>query len=114
MVVNILAVLLAFLSAYLGFWAVSYNVPLWWLGSIVVFVVALGLLLRKHWAQYAWYILTLLAVTAWLGSIGRVAITGWPYSSAMSTVLSLLPGALLLLVCIGGSHFVARRYHRPS
>ncbi len=110
MTVNILAALLSLLAAYLGFWAVAYNAPLWWLGSAFGFIIAAGLLLRKPWARGAWYILAFVAVAYWLFLIARMLISGWPDTSVLTAALSLLPGALLLLTCIAGSYVVNKHY----
>jgi hypothetical protein len=110
MFVNLLALLLFLLAAYLGWWAVSFGAPLWWLGSVVALVAAIGLFRRKRWAQFMWHAIAFFVSLSWLVSIIRVAVAGWPYPSFAASVISLLPGVLLLFVCGCGSFVVARRY----
>ena len=112
MVIKLLAVFLLIVSAYLGWWAVSSAAWLWLFPSVVAFVGAIGLFLRKRWAQYFWYGIALVACVWWVVSVLQVAISGWPQQSIASSIISLLPGLLLLTVCIGGSFAIAKHYRR--
>ena len=112
MVIKLLAVFLLIVSAYLGWWTVSSAAWLWLFPSVVAFVGAIGLFLRKRWAQYFWYGIALVACVWWVVSVLQVAISGWPQQSIASSIISLLPGLLLLTVCIGGSFAIAKHYRR--
>src|SRR5450755_3543243 len=114
MVLNLLAGTLLLLAAYIGWWVVSFNATWWWLASMAALVVAFGLFLRKRWAGVAWHSLAALASIAWLTSIARVALAGWPYPDATSSAVALVPGLLLLMLCGGGSVLVARNFRRPE
>jgi uncharacterized membrane protein YjjP (DUF1212 family) len=114
MAVNLLAVLLVLFAAYIGWWAVSFSAPLWWLASGVAFVAAMGLLRRKRLAQFAWHVIAFIVSIAWVVSVVRVALAGWPHSKIWSSIISLVPGMLLLLVCGCGSYVVAQKYQRAK
>lgn len=114
MVIKLLATFLLIVSAYLGWWAVSSTAGLWLFPALVALVGAIGLYLRKRWAQYFWYGIALIACVWWVVSVLQVAISGWPQQTTVSSIISLLPGLLLLTVCIGGSFDIAKRYRRAS
>lgn len=110
MVIKLLATFLLIVSAYFGWWAVSSTAWLWLFPALVALVGAIGLYLRKRWAQYFWYGIALIACVWWVVSVLQVVISGWPQQTIVSSIISLLPGLLLLTVCIGGSFDIAKRY----
>ena len=110
MTIKLLAGFLLVVSAYLSWWAVSAASFLWLLPSAALFVAAIGLFLRKHWAQYLWHVMALVVSLSWVVSVVHIALSGWPHESALASVISLVPGLLLLIVCVGGSVVVAKHY----
>lgn len=114
MVIRLLAAFLLIVSAYSGWWAVSSAAWLWLFPSVIALVGAIGLFLRKRWAQYFWYGIAFVACVWWVVSVLQVAISGWPQQTIASSIISLLPGLLLLTVCIGGSFAIAKHYRRES
>jgi len=110
MVLNLVALVLSGFAVYLGWWAVAFAAPLWWLASAVTGIAAYGLFRRAGWAQFAWHTIALLVSLAWVASVVHTAMVGWPYASVASSVISLVPGLLLLVVCEAGSLVVARYY----
>ena len=86
----------------------------WILLSIVALIGTIGLYLHQRWAQYFWHGIALVACVWWVASVLQVAISGWPHQSIVSSLVSLLPGLLLLTVCIGGSFVIAKHYRRAS
>ena len=110
MTIKLLASFLLVVSAYVGWWAVSSASFLWLLPAVVTLIAGVGLSLRKRWSQYLWHALALVASLSWVASVVRVALSGWPYESALATVISLIPGLLLVTVCAGGSLVVAQHF----
>ena len=112
MTVKILAAFLLLVSGYLAWWAVSYAQLLWLLPAALSLAAGVGLFLRKPWSQFLWFAIALSATVFWLVSVTRVALSGWPYPDMLGSIISLIPGALLLALCIGGS--VAVHKYFPS
>jgi len=110
MIIKLLSAFLLVASAYVGWWAVSSASFLWLLPAVLLLVVAFGLFLRKRWSQYLWYLIALAVSVSWVVSVVRVARSGWPYDNALSSVISLVPGLLLIAVCAGGSAVVANHF----
>jgi len=67
---------------------------------IACFAAASGLILSKSWSQYLVYILSIATAGGWLYVVIYMAIDDWPYSGAKDTFIALLPGILLVSVCI--------------
>jgi len=82
--------------------------------GIIALLTAGGLLLLKAWAQYLAYVFAAGLSLTWVFGVWRIALQGWPYSDVLRTVLSLVPGTLLLLICAGGSYVVHRQYRRQE
>ena len=110
MAITLLASFLLVVSAYVGWWAVSAASFLWLFPAVVTLIAGVGLFLRKRWSQYLWHALALVISVSWVVSIVRVALSGWPYDSALATVISLVPGLLIVAVCAGGSLVVAKHF----
>jgi hypothetical protein len=51
-------------------------------------------------------------IASWLLVVAWVAISGWPYSDVTSSVISLIPGLLLVLLWVGASLYVARHFRQ--
>ena len=114
MVSKLLGSFLLIVSAYLGWWAVSSTAWLWLLPALVAFLCAIGLFMQKRWAQYLWHVIALVSCAWWLVSVVLVAVSGWPHATTLDSVISLLPGLMLLAVCIGGSVAIARHNRGAS
>jgi hypothetical protein len=110
MTIRLLAAFLLVVSAYLGWWSVSTASLFWFLPATVSLIAAVGLFLSKRWSQYVWHVGALVASLSWVVSIVRVALSGWPYHSTLSSIISLIPGLLLVAVCAGGSAVVANHF----
>jgi hypothetical protein len=108
MIVKALSIVLLLTACYLCWWAVHYAQPLWYVAALVLMFCGTGLLLKRTWASYLWYAIGAAVSTVWLMTIVRLALNGWPVAERTVTVISLIPGALLLLVCAGGSLAVRR------
>ena len=110
MIVKVLAAFLLLVSAYLGWWAVSSAAPFWLVPAVVSLVAAIGLLRGRRWAQYLWYAMSAIASLLWVFSVVHLALSGWPHETVLASAISLTPGLLLLLVCVGGSIVIARHF----
>ena len=80
--------------------------------GVVAFLTAGGLLLLKVWAKYLAYMFAAGLALSWAYLVWQVAARGWPYRDVLQTVISLIPGAFLLLICAGGSYVIHRQYRR--
>ena len=74
--------------------------------SFCCFVGGFGLLLRKSWSQYIVYFVCLFVVSGWVYITLNMALNDWPYSKLSQTIISLIPGLLLVLVCTLSSVFI--------
>ena len=109
-IVRALAVLLLLTASYLGWWSIAYGQYLWLAAAAVSVAAAFGLILRKRWGAYLWYLIALTASVLWFVVVVQVAISGWPYPDLVSSVISLVPGMALLAVCAFGTIAVARYF----
>jgi len=99
-----------------GAWALWMSVPHGqWLTRVLgglALVTAGGLVLLTAWARPLAYSFAAGLVISWFYAVGQVIWHGWPYADWLGTVLSLVPGALFLVVCAGGAWVVHRQYRR--
>lgn len=108
MIVKALSIVLILIALYFYWWAFHHAQPLWHVGGLVLTVCGAGLSLNRGWASYLWYAIASGASVVYLLTLVRVALHGWPAAEITEIVISLIPGALLLLVCVGGSLAVRR------
>lgn len=76
-------------------------------------ICGLGLLVHRRWAAYLWYGLALFVSLSWLWAVVGVMRAGWPYSDRLTSAISLLPGACILMICGFGSLVIAKAFRRP-
>lgn len=116
MIVKLLSIVLLLTACYLCWWTAKYAQSFWHLATLVLTACAIGLLFKRDWASYLWYGIGSVVTAVWLLNIMQLALDGWPVAGTVDTIISLLPGALLLFVCIGGSmavrHDLRQRRHR--
>lgn len=89
--------------AYAGYntWMVWHMDSYWFLIWVVsCLLAAVGLVLSKAWSQYFVYLVALFTAGGWTYVVATVALNGWPYHDTKSTVISLIPGIVLVLTCI--------------
>ncbi|WP_041741051.1 hypothetical protein [Collimonas fungivorans] len=108
--IKLISFFLLLIASYFGWWAITYAAVEWWCGTFLLAACAVGLLLRWKAAKYFWNTIALVASLGWLISIVRLVLKGWPTGDYLDTVISLIPGALLLTVCFAGSQAVAAHY----
>jgi hypothetical protein len=110
MAIKFLVAFLVIVAIHLGWWAVSTASFLWLIPALLSFVTAAGLLLKKRWSLYLWHSIALAVSLSWLASVIRIAMAGWPYEGTLPSLVSLLPGLLLLTLCAAGSAAVAKHF----
>ena len=114
MTIKLLASFLLMISAYLGWWSVSTSAFLWLLPATILPIAAIGLFLNKHWSQYLWHVIAIVVSLSWIVSIVRLTFSGWPYENTISSVISLIPGLFLVVICAGGSSVVSKYFSKRS
>ncbi len=105
------------LFAYAGYnaWIVSVTNNYWfllWVGSCSV--ASIGLILSKAWSQYFVYLVAFFTAGGWVFVTITIALNGWPYPDAQSTIISLAPGVLLALSCIFISIYVFNYFKKQN
>ena len=110
MTLKILAAFLFSISVYLGWWSFSKGSLLWLFPTFTASITSLGLFFNKPWSQYLWHIIAIAASILWLASIVRISMSGWPYESLLSSIISLIPGLSVLVICMGGSAIVFKHF----
>lgn len=104
--------------AFWGAWVLWVSLPYgqWLVGILggVALVTAGGLLFLMTWAEPLAYLIAAALVVNWFYAVAQVISGGWPYADWLTTVLSLIPGALFLIVCAGGSWVVHKQYRRHA
>ncbi len=114
MLIRLSAIALATIAIYYSWLASSLAQYHWIVWAITAFIAASGLFFQRRWAQYVVYTLALVQVASLLVVTFRVAMTGWPYPDALSTLISLVPGMLWLIFWIAICLSVYRHYRRPD
>jgi len=101
-----------------GYWAVLETLksensidPFSLVFASLSLIATIALYLRKNWSKYLIYSIALLTSGTWLLAIYVVAQNGWPYATIQETIISLIPGFLLLPICICGS-IVVHKYFK--
>jgi hypothetical protein len=104
----LIAVLVAYGSytTWLAFTS-QYWFLLW---SVACYGAAVGLALSKRWSRYLVYLVAVFTAGGWLYVVGTIAVTRWPYPDVISSVISLIPGILLVALCVLCSIFVHRLF----
>lgn len=111
MVIRSLAALLLIISIYFGYWAVNNSSPFWFVAVAIGVLTAYGLVTNKLWAKYFWFGIAALCSAFWLVSVGSIIAMGqWPYSTALDSIVSLVPGLVLLAICGAGSVAVHKHF----
>jgi hypothetical protein len=80
--------------------------------SLVGAIRAVGLFSSHPRSRLLVYGASAFVAVSWLALIGRMALSGWPVPGLGQTLISLIPGLLLLSICIGCAVLAARHPSR--
>lgn len=94
-------------------WAITvthdYRYLVWVIGC---FTAAVGLILSKSWSQYLVYLVSLATAGGWAYTVIQITMNDWHYSGVQETIISLIPGFLLVSVCVLFSVFVYKYFNK--
>jgi len=112
--IRILAVLLAAIASVSALWALVVGAPAQATLATVGLIGAIALWSANPASRYVVYSAAAVIVGSWLYTVIHTAISGWPYQDTVSTVVSLVPGTLLLLLCFGCCAYVSHYFSDRS
>ena len=98
--IYLVAAVFAVYGIYNVWLVVEYGQPLFLSWSAACFIAAVGLWLKKPWSRFVVYAVCLLTIIGWLFFVGVMVWNGWPYAGLAQTIVALLPGVLLIALCI--------------
>ena len=110
-IIQLIIVLLAAYGGYAVAVGVNNRQPVWALFGIAALVAAWGLLRDRPWSQYIVYLIAAMVPISWVFVVWHLTVSGWPYGDATSTVISLVPGGLAIILCVGVILAVFRHFH---
>jgi hypothetical protein len=81
--------------------------------AVLSALCAVGLIYEMKWSQYLAYGIFAFVILAWSYLVLQIIGHNWPYSNVIDSALSLVPGAALVVVCLG-SIFAVRKHFRAK
>ncbi len=83
--------------------------------AIIPLTGAAGLFLKKSWSRYFVHLFTIATVPWWtIYTIWFIWNKGWPYyPTVLQSIIGLLPGLFLCILCIGSS-WVVHKYFKKK
>jgi len=113
-----IVVAVAWLVCFGGYWIwAGIARPSWLIiaAGVVVVVAALGVIARWSWSPWAIYAFVLFEVVGWLYLVwGSVRSGQFPLKTLLASVLSVVPGLLILLVSVWAADTVRRRFRKQT
>ena len=109
-----LLLFLALASITTGMYAVQYSSLFFAVTCLMAAASAILLGLLRPAARYLFYVTAALIAYWWIEAVIAVIREGWPYMDPISSVVSLIPGALLISICVFGSVYVHRITKRAA
>jgi hypothetical protein len=110
----IISLFLFVISAYFIWWAVFYDIWVWIAPAGAYLITGIGLILRCKWAAYLWILLAATILIWWIYLTTNAIIFDWPNATLIEIVISLIPGGLLVFVCITGSVGIYKKLKNGS
>ena len=109
--IQLVAVVLAIYGVYNVWMVVRYGQLLFLFWAVACFLAGAGLWLRKPWSRFVVYAVCSLTIFGFLFYVGAMALNGWPYPGLAKTVVALIPGALLVALCVWFMVVTFRFFH---
>jgi len=107
------AIAAVFLAVAIAFpWVTTSELSSWLRLSALCLVVSTGLLLRQVWSQHLIFGIAVSQSVQWPVTVAAIAWTGWPYDDPVMSVISLVPGLLLVGFWIGMYLLVRAQFKR--
>jgi len=107
-----LALFFAFYALY-ACWTLFYRLSF---SAVIVAAIcgsaAVGLWLRRPWSRWIVYFISAGLCVWFVWYVWGRVHNGWPYGGGARSLLSLLPGTVLLAFGIGAAFHVARAFRR--
>jgi hypothetical protein len=111
-ITNGLALFFAFYALYCC-WTLLYRLsPLAIVVAGICGAAAVGLWLRRPWSRWIVYLIAAGLCLYFTRYLWRLVQAGWPYEDWTRSVVSLLPGSVLLVFGIGAAVHVGRVFRR--
>ena len=95
-------------------WFTTYTVEHWYtsLYSLPYFIGGIALLFNQQWSKYFYYIMAVLGIGSWVYGVWYSYNLGWAYPDLQRSIISLIPGVLLVIV-YSGVAWVVRKHFTP-
>ena len=107
------------LAAFFAFFSLYSGSSLLYQRSLLVIAVgclcgvaALGLWRERPWSRWVVYLISTLICVYFAWYVSALLQGGWPYDSTTRSVVSLIPGALLLMFGAAAAVHVARLFRK--
>jgi hypothetical protein len=110
--IRFLAIVLTAYSTYSLWAAQMYGRWGYALFGVVGLFTAVALWLKKPWSQYLAYVLGALFIGTWMFAVWQVYERGWPYKGTLQTIVSLVPGLLMVFVVLGACFVIWKAFPR--
>jgi hypothetical protein len=111
-------VAVAWLTLCGGYWIwAGFKRPSWLViaAGIVVVVASLGVIAKWRWSQWVLYAFVLFESGGWLYLLwGAIRSGRFPLESMLASVLSLVPGLMILLFSVWAADTVRQRFRQPA
>jgi glucose dehydrogenase len=94
----------------------GYQSGVWWhiINGFFFLFTAVAIWMKKSWSQYLVHFIALLFIGSWIWAVWQVWRQGWPYESFLQTLISLLPGLLMVGVALGSMIVVHKDFRRRN
>jgi hypothetical protein len=78
--------------------------------ALTSLVGGIGLMLNRRWSRFCIYVVSTTLIATWLGYVAILAARAWPYATSLESVISLVPGFLMLFVAAASSYLVKNHF----
>jgi len=81
--------------------------------GVVSFIGGIGLILNRQWSRYCIYVVSAAIAGTWFYYVALTA-QSWPNDTLVESVISLLPGILIVVVAAGSSYLVTKHFRAEA